>query len=407
MGKKPTGCVTPLGGGRYRIRVQVGDKVAQETFEGTKAEANRRAGQMREGLVRGPTLREWWEDGFPKTLSVRGTPRSLVTMRGYRNQMERAVLPTLGDVPLAEITHEQVASVIGAAGSPSSCKRALSAVLRSAYDAGLMPERPLSRRVPVHVDHRPQTLPWTAQEASQALAEIPTLGDDALTAYLVLGLSGLRREEALGVRARDVEDVSAWSVSEGRDVETMLVTVAGTYTDEGGWVPRAKNEQSLRRVPVIYAGRDLLRGVLEGKALDERLVPLRGDVLYPRWMRETKRLGLRPIPPGLLRHTSDTLAITAGVAPDVNDKMHGRSNHTSTYMHYLRIDPGVMEDASRRVSAALGCADAGPATGAPVNGTYADESRSGAPCPRPAALLVGREGFEPSTLGLKVPCSAS
>lgn len=80
----------------------------------------------------------------------------------------------------------------------------------------------------------------------------------------------------------------------------------------------------------------------------------RGSVnLGHQWAALLKALGVQHIPPGMLRHTTDTLMITAGVNPDLSDKMHGRSEHATTYRNYFRPDIGAMDDAARALSDAI------------------------------------------------------
>ena len=62
----------------------------------------------------------------------------------------------------------------------------------------------------------------------------------------------------------------------------------------------------------------------------------------------------RSVAQGPRRHTSDTIALDAGVAPDLVDKMHGRSEHTSTYRNYYRPALGAMEEAARKVGETIG-----------------------------------------------------
>lgn len=371
MGKSRIGSIQSAGEGRWRVRVQRGTnadgkpRVRTETVRGTKEQASARAAAIAAEMGRtldgmdGITLREYWVAFFPGKPSNRGTPRSKNTMRFYAGEMERNVLPVLGDVPLSRMTHAQVRECIQRASSPVNCKRTLSAVLRSAYDDGLMPERPLDRRVPVAKRHRDRPQPWSRFEVSAAIAALAS-APWAVRAYLALGLSGLREEESLGVRPCDLRRQTTYSFATGDEVETMTVTVAQTWTDAGGLSPRAKNDYSLRTVPVLPACRETLSAaVRESRAAwdggpDEwaasRLIGLTGHRLYVEWRRALGAAGLRYIPPDVLRHTSDTLALTAGVSPDLNDKMHGRSDHSTTYRHYFRPDIGAAEAASQAVS---------------------------------------------------------
>lgn len=77
---------------------------------------------------------------------------------------------------------------------------------------------------------------------------------------------------------------------------------------------------------------------------------MRGDVLYHRWRRELEARGLRYTPPSHLRHASDTMALQSGVPADLNDRMHGRASHSTTYEHYYRPSLGDMDEAARAVA---------------------------------------------------------
>ena len=72
---------------------------------------------------------------------------------------------------------------------------------------------------------------------------------------------------------------------------------------------------------------------------------MRGDVLSRRWSRALRDIGVREIPPDMLRHTSDTLMLDAGMPRDMVDRIHGRSSHTVTYGSYYRPSPEEMERA--------------------------------------------------------------
>lgn len=371
MGKSTIGHVERVSDGVWRIRVQRGTdidgrpRVRSETFRGTKEEARARAAAMASEMGRtldgmgGMTLREYWVAIFPSKPSNRGTPRSAVTMDWYRRRMEKDVLPRIGDVPLSRLTHAQVRDCILSASSPTNCKRTLSAVLRSAYDDGLMPERPMERRIPVHRERRERPLPWSRFEVAAALDALAS-APWPVRAYLCLGLSGLREEESLAVRPVDIREQSTYSFATGEELRTVTVTVAQVWTEPGGVVPRAKNDWSLRTVPVLGACREMLaEAVAESRSswdgdpeawAGERVIRLTRHQLYLRWKAALSGARLRYIPPDVLRHTSDTLALTAGVSPDLNDKMHGRAEHTSTYRHYFRPDAGAAEAASQAVS---------------------------------------------------------
>lgn len=366
-------------GDAWRIAVQRGvrpdgsPRVSYATVRGSRAQAELKAALMAQEMGRpsalapSMTLREYFEGVFPLKPSVRGTPRCNATMRRYRDDM-RHPLEVIGDRPLNELRHAEIAAAVQGSPSPKNTKASLRAVLRSAYDDELMDEMPFSRRVPTHRERREQAQPWTRFEVAGFFAAIdstplnPSEDRDSLEAYAILGLCGLSKSEALGIRPMDIREETAYSFATGRQVETMTVTVAMTYTDADGLKEWAKNDHRKRTVPVPPVFRDRLRRLLSisrAEADDpaawaaSRIVAKRGDSLVRDWSALLKRLGVRRIPPNMLRHTTDTLALTAGVSPDLNDKMHGRSEHTSTYSHYFRPDLGAMDDAARALSDAI------------------------------------------------------
>lgn len=380
------GHVRDNGDGTWSIWVTRGGGRAYRRVEAAgEEEARREAERMAQALGapasvrRDLTLAQWYAEfrGLP---SSRGTERAANTLAYYDQQMRRNVLPRLGDRLLREIAHADLAACVRASTSPTNTKRTLSAVIGAAYSMELYPERPFSRRVPTHAPRRPRHAPW---EPWEAVAAVAALESSDLWPYLALGLSGLRMEEALGARWGDLVEVEVPDPLTGEPRAVQAVRVAQTYTDGGGLSPLLKNEHSARVVPVAHyvaaglfsrlasrvaeaeaaageaVGREdfaawiAARDEARERVLGERIVPMRGDVLYHRWRRELEERGLRYIPPSHLRHASDTMALTLGVAPDLNDKMHGRAGHSATYEHYYRPSLGAMDAAARAVADAL------------------------------------------------------
>lgn len=189
--------------------------------------------------------------------------------------MVRNVLPVIGHVPPSKITHGDVKAT----------------VLASAYDDELMDERPFRRRITTPQRKKPQRAPWTAQEAVAALG---AMRGRPLEAYLILGLSGLRMEESLGISPADIVPQATYDLVTGTEVRTLTLMVRRKYTDADGLVDEAKNEVSVRERPAIVAGRDRLLARVAATRPDPgdpaaveacrraRLVPLRGDTLYKR-----------------------------------------------------------------------------------------------------------------------------
>ena len=328
------------------------------TFEDAEAACARIASQMGRSLSAGGslTLRQYYEGVFRNGLSVRGEPRSNATLRDYDSQMRRFFLPAIGDVPISRIRHEQVKQAVLSAVSPKKCKVAVRAVLNAAYDDGVIAEKPMTRRIVTPQARRPQVEPWSALEAAEALRLF--LGHP-LEAYLILGLSGLRLEESLGVTPRDVEPREAFDIVTGTVERSLVVSVRNTYTDADGFKSGAKNDFSVRDVPVIVAGRDRLLAIIaasrpEDPALLEawagsRVVPYRGDRLARLWGRALDAMGLRRIPPNMLRHTSETMMQAARLPDTLVSRLHGHTELNTDYRHYMRPSLAEAERAAREV----------------------------------------------------------
>lgn len=319
-----------------------------------EAEAVRMAAELGASDLAGDsmTLSDFYWGLFRDTPSNRGTPRTKTTLRGYDQAMRRYVLPTLGDVRLDRIAHDMQARVVQAAGSPRNCKAVLRAVLRSAYDMGYLAEGPMRRRIVAPRHRKEQVQPWDLRGVAMAVEASRSWRPEP-RAYLALGLSGLRKSEALAVRPRDLSVTTLHDFVTGEATESMTVTVRRSYNEVDGLREGTKNDHSVRSVPVFAPPRRDLMEIARSCDPEARLVDLCESHFNKEWTRALEASGLRRVPPGTLRHTSDTIALDAGVAPDLVDKMHGRTEHSSTYRNYYRPALSAMEQAARRVGETL------------------------------------------------------
>lgn len=345
-------------------RADGGRRTVSRTVEGSELDAEIEAARLvaelggAANLGESLTLEQFYWGIFRKSDSNRGKPRSAATLRQYDSQMVRNVLPAIGHIPLSKLTHGDIKAAVLASTAPALTKRTLRAVLLSAYDDELMDERPFRRRITTPQRRKPQRAPWTAQEAVAALG---AMRGRPLEAYLILGLSGLRMEESLGISPADIVPQATYDLVTGTEVRTLTLVVRRKYTDADGLVDEAKNEASVRERPAIVAGRDRLLAIVAATRPDpgdpaavdawrrSRLVPLRGDTLYKRWKAELAALGLRFIPPDMLRHTSETLMQAAGLPDTVTSRFHGHAELKTDYGNYMRPGAATMEDAARKV----------------------------------------------------------
>lgn len=307
----------------------------------------------------GVTLAQYYRGVFRSAPSTRGKPRSRATLRAYDSQMEGHVLPAVGDVPLSRLSHERVKAVVLSARSPRKCKETLRAVLRAAYDDGLIEERPMERRIATPRERRRQAQPWDAVEAAAALAALEGYRRPEVEAYLILGLSGLRAEEALAVSPSDVRAQQTYDVATGEAVRSITVSISATYTYDDGYRPETKTDFSERTMPVVVQGRRRLLEIVDAARPADpaeaaawasgRLVDLTYNQLLHAWRRALREAGLRYIPPDMLRHTSETLMQAANLPDTLVSRLHGHTDVRTDYRHYLRPSLPQAETAAREV----------------------------------------------------------
>lgn len=365
--KRTIGSITKKGEGVYHVQVMRGTrsdgsrrrvyKTVRGTYQDAEIAAANLAAELGRSLSSGDslTLAEYYWGIFRGSPSNRGKPRTAGTLAMYDSQMKRNVLPVLGNRPISSITHSDLKSCVLNASSPRQCKTVLRAVMRAAYDDDLIAERPMERRIVTPPNRKRQRRPWDAQEAAKALDAMRS-ADPRIEAYLILGLSGLREEEALGMTPADIRAQETVDMVTGEHIRSLTATVRRTYTDRDGLKEEAKNDFSARSMPVLVQGRERLLAIIAASRPTEpelvplwameRIVPFSNSALYKRWKAACETLGLRFIPPDMLRHTSETLMQAAGLQDSLVSRLHGHTDLRTDYRHYLR--PGI--DAAERAA---------------------------------------------------------
>lgn len=353
--------------GKWVIRVQAGFRAdghvrrVSRTVYGTETEADIAIAQLAQELGvsqaahAGVTLDMYYWGVFRDSPSNRGKPRSKASLREYDGQMENYISPVLGSTDISKITHDMMRSCIERSGAPA-------------------------KQAPVE--------PWSIPEAAEALRRLAASDDRAdlvMNAYLILGLSGLRKEEALAVRPCDLKVTTTYDFATGQPTVSEYIEVCRAYTDEDG-VKETKNAHSVRTVPVLLAGRERLHQIMDelrpsitvegGTSVTEqvrewsgqRIVNMRGDNLVRAWRRMCARHDLRYIPPKALRHTSETIMAATEVDPLSIMDLHGHTDLGTDYRHYIKPGLAEREKAARQVGRALQIVEGGGADGG-FNGT--------------------------------------
>jgi integrase len=250
---------------------------------------------------------------------------------------------------------------LGTRSKASHAKSALSAVLTQAVREGYLGDNPIRSggfELPGDVgvddvsDVDFESDPFTAIEgtadvwdARTVLRAMPLLeGVPLETCWLAMVGAGLRREEALALRWKDVRRIEV----AGHDVTQIAVHRAKTYEDG---VKRTKTRRSVRIVAVVEPfGARLwsLRGDADSPVCDVSVgnigkrwrglfAPVTSKHAKTQGRHRGKLVGLPYVPLSRMRATHETYMQQAGVLDSVNAAAHGHSERVS-YSHYQRPD---------------------------------------------------------------------
>lgn len=319
------GRVRKLPSGRWQVRYPGPDGVdrsAATTFT-TKTDAARWLANVESDLSRGTWLDPLrgavplsaYADAWLQTRTVAGRPLRPRTVADYRRLLDRHIAPTLGRLPLADVTaervrvwHAEVAKVGATTGA--QCYRLLHAILSTAVDEGVYAANPARLRGAgqARVPERPLL---GAADVEALAAGMP----EHLAALVVLGFWGaLRLGELLGLERRHLD----------------LDPTAGT-----GTVHVEQAQGDVERVPVtgptksgsvrtVHLPEPAVRALLEhlqrsGSGLPSARVftradgsLLRGWDVHRHWRRARAVAGLPEARPHDLRHAGLTLAAQSG-----------------------------------------------------------------------------------------------
>lgn len=189
MSRAPTGTIRRLRSGRYQARFTYPDGVrrpAPQTFL-TKRDANAWLHQMHADVTRGQwsvteaTMAVSFADYAARWLKqrkVKGRPLAERTRSGYRDLLDRFILPTFGHLPVHTITREQVDAWYDrtAADRPTYRARAYSllrTVLASAVDDGHLGVNPARIRGAGHVQRRHRVRPASLADLEAVVEAMP------------------------------------------------------------------------------------------------------------------------------------------------------------------------------------------------------------------------------------------
>lgn len=292
------------------------------------------------------------------------------TRASYESHIRLHLVPHLGHIALLELSAEDIermyreitikSSERSRAVSPATMRRihaTLTSALSTAERRGWV-QRNAATTLELARAPKPRTSAWTSAEFSTFLRAIE--GDRLQLLFLLLGLRGLRRGEAAGLRWIDLDlqarllriDQSAVNVN-GHTVlgppksssGVRTVAIDGQTAAKLHWHGCQQRLQNSDRIgtPVLS---ELVFTNPDGAALDPTYVSRHFD-------RLVKRHGLPRIRLHDLRHTSASIGLASGETLLEVSRRLGHSSISITADIYSHIAPLVASESAERLAAAV------------------------------------------------------
>lgn len=257
------------------------------------------------------------------------------TQKRYAAIIDHDLLPAIGDQPLSLIGQEQVAALhddLSDRLSPSSINQTrvvFMAIYRYARKARGYSGPDWSVEFDRARTEAPAAINFYSPTEVETLARAASTDQDSAI-FLTAGFAGLRRSEVRALAWRDV------------DFENHSIIVRSGYTDEGGH--SSPKSGKTRSVPMIRQVAAALQQLVTRERFTEPddLVfctdsggVIDGYQLYRRFIRASKRAGLRRLRFHDLRHTFASVAVQVYPLTDVQAYLgHASVVTTNKYVHH-------------------------------------------------------------------------
>jgi integrase len=338
-------------GRRVRRRVTVYGLSKQEVID--KLDEVR--GKNREGTLSEPskqTVGQHLDQWLEERRKIRAS-----TEAAYRSLIKAHIKPAIGNELLANVTKDLVERFykkMEADGLSDYLRRHVHAVLRRALkDAKrILPHNPCNEVEAPHIT-RSEIQPLTADQVGLLLEAAKGNRLECLFALAIE--TGMREGELLGLRQRDID----WDNRTIR-VCKSLQEVGGTLT-----LGEPKTKSSRRAIKISQNAIDALnahrrRMMAEGNGGSELVFcapngsPIRRSTLRRGCFKPLlKKAGLPDIRFHDLRHTSATLALTAGVHSKIVQTRLGHTNIAMTLGTYSHLVDGMDDEAADAIAAVM------------------------------------------------------
>jgi integrase len=355
------------------------------------------------------------------------------TYQRYRQIADQHIIPKLGRIRLSQLTPAHVQGLLSdrlATGLSPRTVQQIQAVLRAALNHALKWElvaRNSATLVTPPRIARKEISPFTPEEARDFLIAIR--GDRLEALYTVALAVGLRRGEALGLRWEDI------------DFEKKYITVSHALQRIGGTLRlvEPKSASSRRTIPLPPFAVEAMLAHWKNQVTEKtaagsnwrehglvfttkRGTPLDPDNVTKYFKRVLKKADSRDQRFHDLRHCCASLLVAQAVNPRTVMEILGHSQISLTMNTYAHVFLESKKQALDQLDTVLGLSarveesadsttDSTPVGVNPgvievdlVAGTHHTKVKTPAVA---GASDMRPEGFEPSTLGLRVPCSTN
>jgi integrase len=321
------------------------------TITGAKQWRQDAASAIRAGTLtadRGPTLRDaadhWLAAARAGVVRNRsGEPYKPSAIRGYEQNLNKRVLPELGDERLREITLPQLQRFVDrlaadgrAAATITTSITPLRAIYRRARQLGEVQTNPVSGISVPSVNRRQERFA-TVEQIEAVLGKLAKAKDRAAWATAIY--AGLRRGELMALRREDV------------DLAAGIIRVERGWDSEVGEVA-PKSKQGRRKVPIPAALRDHLDAYLVDGPTEGRIFTGLREC-YNRGRDAAVAAEVEPATFHECRHGYASLMIAAGVNVKALSTFMGHANIRITLDQYGHLLPGAEDEAAGLLDAFL------------------------------------------------------
>ena len=347
----------PDGTGRRRF--------LSETVKGNKKEAERVLRERLAAIENGgyvakeketvtQFLRRW-------LATYAATNTSLRTQEGYRGNIERHIIPTIGNIGLQSLTGRQIqgiyAAMLDRRLSARTClhiQRVLRTALAFGVKTGLLSRNVADAATPPRPE-RKQSPMWNPDTISDFLDAAENSRFCGL--YHLAVFTGMRRSELAGLKWHNVDLVI------GRlSVTSTLQRIPGHGLVEG----QPKTPRSRRSIALKAEAVSLLHSI-RGKQIEDQLAvgelwpnlgyvftqedgtPIDPESVSKDFCSIVRKERLPRLTFHGLRHAHATLALTAGVNLKIVSERLGHSTIAVTMDVYSHVLPGTQEEAAQAV----------------------------------------------------------